>query len=377
MIKVMHIITDTNIGGAGRLLINYLKNFNRDLLSIVVVVPEASALIPLIKAEGYPVITTKLCHDKSYERGAVRELKQIIQSEKPDIVHTHSAFAAKLAAYLCGVKSRIYTRHCAFEMPKKLTTFPGKQINGFINNTLASAIVSVAPACTENLVDTGISEKKITLIMNGVEPVRRITEDEKAALRAKLGIKDGDFVCGISARLEPYKGHSYLLRAAEIVIREIPNVKFIIMGDGSVKEELIAAADRAGISENVIFTGFADDIAPYYNIMDLALNSSWGTEASSLALAETMSLSLPSVVSDFGGNPYVIKNNVNGLVVPQKSGEAMAQAIIRIIKDKELYRVLSEGAGKEYLSRFTASAMTRSLEELYVKEAKRIKACGN
>ena len=119
MIKVMNIITDTNIGGAGRLIIQCLKCFDRTKFDIVLVVPSHSALIPLIKNEGCRVIETEKGHDKSWEKGAVREYRKIIRAEKPDIVHTHSSFAGKLAAYLCGVKGRIYTRHCTFDMPRR------------------------------------------------------------------------------------------------------------------------------------------------------------------------------------------------------------------------------------------------------------------
>ena len=373
MIKVMNIITDTNIGGAGRLIIQCLKCFDRTKFDIVLVVPSQSALIPLIKNEGYRVIETEKGHDKSWEKGAVREYKKIIRAEKPDIVHTHSSFAGKLAAYLCGVKGRIYTRHCTFDMPRRLTTFPGKQINGLVNNTLATAIIAVAQSAVENLTETGVDPRKITVIANGVEPMRTLSVAERAEFRQSLGILPDEFVCLISARLEEYKGHSYLIDTAKYVRDMLGNekkVRFIFMGDGTCRRGLEEKARDVGVDDIIIFTGFVDDVAPYCNIADLNLNCSWGTETASLALCEAMSLSLPSVVTDFGGNPYLITDGVNGLLVPKKDSASMADAIVRLIKDPVLLESLGKGAREEYEKKFTSQAMTEKLEALYEAQIK-------
>lgn len=371
-LKILHVLTDTNIGGAGTLLLNYLHCFDRDKYDISVCLPSGAELAPLVEAEGYRVIALEHGHDKSFENAALREYTKLFRRERPDIVHTHSAFSAKLAAYLAGVKSRIYTRHCAFEMPKRLKSFPGRQINGFVNNTLATQIVAVAAAARDNLTETGVSEKKITVIINGVMPMRKATDDECRALRESLKIPDGAFVCGIPARLESYKGHSYLIDTLAEVKTAHPETVCIFMGRGSEEEALREKARRAGVEENIRFAGFVRDLAPYYGIMDLNLNCSWGTETSSLALSEGMSVGVPAVATDFGGNPYMITDGVNGLVVPMKNSHAMAEAICRLEDDHELLCRLGEGAREQYHLKFTAEAMTKSLEKIYDAEAERI-----
>ena len=372
-IKVIHILTDTNIGGAGTLLINYLRCFDREKYDISVCLPEGAALTPKVEEVGYRVIPLKHGHDKSFDMAGLSEYKRIFKEEKPDIVHTHSAFSAKLAAFLGGVKSRIYTRHCTFEMPRKLTTFPGKQINGFINNTLATQVIAVADSAKDNLTETGVSEKKITVIVNGVLPLREVTPEEVEAKKAELGIRDGDFVCGIAARLEHYKGHAYLLDAVKEISEKHPNIKVLIMGRGTEEENLKAQAKRLGIEDNIIFTGFVTDLAPYYHTMDLSLNCSYGTEATSMALGEGMSLSIPAVVTSFGGNPYMVENGVNGYLVPIKDSHALAEAIEKVMCDSENRAKLGAGARRMFEERFTAEAMTRKLEAIYDAEAKRIK----
>lgn len=373
MIRVLHFISDSNIGGAGRLLVHCLRHFDRTRFDVAVVLPRGSALLPLIEETGTRVIETDAGRDASHEKGAVAAFRRIIRQEKPHIVHTHSAFDAKLAAYLCGVKSRIYTRHSVFEPSRRLTTFPGKQVSGLVNNTLATRIIAVAEAARDNLTATGVREDKITVILNGVEPLSRTSPEERAALRKSLGIAETDFVCGISARFEPYKGHSYLLETARMVAERRDNVKFLCLGTGSVWEETAEKVKELGLSDRVLLPGFCSDVVPYYSIMDLSLNCSWGTEATSLALIEAMSLGLPTVATRFGGNPGVVKDGVNGILTPLRDSKAMADAIVKIASDAALYRTLSEGASRIFAETFTAAAMTKQIEKIYLSEAER---CG-
>ncbi|MGN1408891.1 MAG: glycosyltransferase [Eubacteriales bacterium] len=367
MIKVLNILTDTNIGGAGRLLVNYLHNFDRSKFDVKVVLPRNSQLKPYVEAENWEVMEICGGADKSFDLSAVREIEKLIRLYKPDIVHTHSSFSGKLAAYLTRVPCRFYTRHCAFPQPKKLTTFPGKQLNGFINNVLSTDIVAVAKAAADNLTETGVSGDKITVIINGVEEVRRTTQEEQSELKKTLGIGAGTFVCGISARLEEYKGHKYLLESAKIVTERHPNTVFLIIGGGSEEENLKNQAEELGISDKIIFTGFVHDVAPYYNIMRLNLNCSTGTETSSLALSEGMSLSIPAIATTYGGNPYMISDGVNGFLVPERDPVAMADKICLLIESPDLLLKLSSGAREMYEKKFTAAAMTRQLENLYEK----------
>lgn len=373
MIKVLQIITDSNIGGAGRLLINYLHNFDKTKFDMAVVLPRGADLKPLVEAEGFAVIETEHGRDKSFEVGAVSELCRIFKEFKPDLVHCHSSLSAKIAAYLCRVPARLYSRHCVFPQPKRLTTFPGKQICGFVNNTLSTHIVAVAKAAMDNLTEIGVDPKKVTVIINGVEEMERITDEEKAALRKQLDIGETDFVCAIPARLEIYKGHTYMLEAAALLKDEYPDMKFLIIGGGTIEEDLKREAEELGISHMVRFTGFVNRVAPYYNIMDLNINCSIGTETSSLSLSEGMSLGVPAVASDFGGNPYMVTDGWNGFIVPQKDPKALAEAIRRIAGDPALLERLSKGAREAYEKKFTAAGMTRQMEELYLRAVEETK----
>ena len=196
--------------------------------------------------------------------------------------------------------------------------------------------------------------------------MRTASAEEVQVLRASLGIAETDLVCGISARLEPYKGHRYLHETAAIVLRDHPNVRFLLIGDGSCRAELEAQAVSLGIADHVIFTGFVDDVAPYYALMDVNLNCSIGTETSSLALSEGMSLGVPCIATTFGGNPYMVTDGKNGFLVPERDPAAIAEKICALIDDPALRQKLSSGALAAYAEKFTASAMTRQLEDMYL-----------
>ena len=368
--KILNILSDSNIGGAGRLLVHYLRNFDRARFDGWVALPKGSALIPSVRETGFPVIELEYGADQSWDRRSVGELRRVIRELRPDIVHCHSSLSGRVAAWLEHVPGRFYTRHSVFPPSKKLTTFPGKQLNGLLNRVLSTDIVAVAEAAKKNLTDTGVPADMITVIINGVEPLREVTPAECEALRDALGVGRGDFVCGIVARLEDYKGHSYLLEAAKAVLAAHPATDFLIVGDGSQADALKKQAADLGITGNVLFTGFTDDVAPYYGIMDLNLNCSWGTEATSLALAEGMSAGVPAVATTYGGNPCMIEDGVNGLLVPEKDPGAMAAAILSLIDDPARLADLSAAARRVYAEKFTARAMTEQLEAMYERRGR-------
>ncbi|NLW73640.1 MAG: glycosyltransferase [Clostridiales bacterium] len=365
MIKLIHVITDTNIGGAGVLLLNQLRHFDRDIFDISVVLPCGSELIRRIEALGYRTIETKHGADRSFEPAAIPEYVRIIYAEKPDIIHCHGALSGRLAALLCRVPIRLYTRHCAYPPPALLRHFPLRQVCGAFNCVLSTAIVAVADAAAQNLSDTGTPRSKITVIINGVEPLDVFGNEKRREIRRSLGFSDDDFVAGIFARLEECKGHIYLLRALAASDKN-SRLKALICGRGSLEVELRRAAVELGVAGKAVFAGFVEDVTPYMNAIDVNVNCSTGTETSSLALSEGMSLGKPAVVSNYGGNPCMVEDGVNGLVIPAADHLALEAALARLEGDRELLARMGQAACRLYTERFTASAMTEALARLYL-----------
>ena len=369
--KILHIITDTNIGGAGKLLIAVLKNIDRERFDVAVAVPSGSALIPLIEETGTRVVPTEYGRDKSFERAAVRELCRVIKTEKPDVVHTHASRSGRIAAKKCGVRLRFMTRHCVFDTWQRYARFPRKQIFGALSNYLTTHYVATAEAAKRQLVDMGCDERKITVIQNGSEKLREITPDEKNALRDSLGIPRDAFVVGIAARLEIYKGHAYLIDALKRL--DVNNIYLLIVGDGGEMKNLKAQAEKLGLSDRVIFTGFQSDMAAYYGIMDVGANCSFGTETTPLAITEAMALGVPSIVTDYGGNPDTVTDEADGIVIPQKNADAIAEAIRFLYNNREMLKRLSDGARATYAKKYSAEIMTEKLEKLYLSAAESVK----
>ena len=362
--KIIEVSSDTNIGGAGKCLLALLENFDYSSFEVKVVLPKNSLLKPHIDKLNIPVIEVDGIADKSLDAGAIGELKRIFKAEKPDLVHTHASMSARIAARQAGAKV-IYTRHSVFKPSKKISHGPGKLINGMINNYLADGIIAVAEAAKDNLTDTGVSAKKIRVILNGVDALKETSESQKSQLRERFGVKSGEKVVSIVARLEDIKGHEYFIEAADELIKKGIKARFFIAGTGSYENVLKEKVKAMNLTDNVIFTGFITDVDKLMAITDVQANASYGTEATSLALLEGMSIGIPAVVSDFGGNPGVIKTGRNGIVVPKQNSHALAEGLEKLLTDDELYKKMSAGAREIFNSAFTSKAMTENTVNYY------------
>lgn len=366
MIRVLNVISDTNIGGAGRVILNYLRCTDRENFETHVAIPQNSLLKePLLEA-GAQVHEVVGMADRSYAKEDVKALRELIAAVKPDLVHTHGALSGRIAAKRSHVPV-IYSRHSAFPVPAKLKYPPGRWVNKWLNEHYADHIIAVSPATRDNLLEGGISSKKITVVMNGVTPVEQTSADAREELRNELGLTKDKVVFGILARIEDYKGHLYLVEAAKkLKERGYQNFCVLVAGTGTFEQEVRKAVEESGTADVVHLLGFRSDVAALLNILDVQLNASYGTEATSMALLEGMSLKLPSVVSDYGGNPFLVENGVSGLVFPSRDSEALADAMARMIDHPEERQAMGLRGGEIFEKEFTAQAFARNTEQVYL-----------
>ena len=365
MIRILNIISDTNIGGAGRVILNYLRYADRNKFETLVAIPRGSLLKPLLEEAEVTVYEVDGMADCSYASQDVKALQALIRRVRPDLVHTHGALSGRIAAKRCHVPV-VYSRHSAFPVPAKLKYPPGRWVNKLLNEHYADHIIAVSPATRDNLTEGGISPKKITVVMNGVAPVSPISDEEKAALRRSLGLEPDVFTFGILARIEDYKGHLYLVYAAKLLKdRGYSNFRILVAGTGAFEEEVTRAVTEMGVEDVVQMLGFRSDAAALLNILDVQLNASYGTEATSMALLEGMSLGLPTIASDYGGNPFVITSGQNGLLFPSKDSAALADAMAELMDHPEEVAIMREKALETYQSRFTGEVFARNTEQIY------------
>ncbi len=364
---VFQVISDTNIGGAGKYLLAVLgASLGRKDLRMQVILPPKSLLKPEIDKMGIPVHEVDGIAEKSLDFGAISVMRRIFKSEKADVVNSHACMSARIAARQAGCKV-VYTRHSVFEPPERISKGIGKLINGAVNNYYADAIVAVAEAAKDNIVATGVNPDKIQVVLNGVNGLTPANADEKSALKKRFGVSDDETVVSIVARLEDIKGHIYFIEAAKKITDKGLKVKFFIAGTGSYEEALKEKAKELNLGDALVFTGFLKDVECLMKITDIQVNASYGTEATSLALLEGMSIGIPAVVSDFGGNPGVIENGVNGFVVPKKNSDALADGLLKLLGDDTLYMKQSENAVTVFNNKFTVEKMVNTLYDIYLK----------
>ena len=241
-------------------------------------------------------------------------------------------------------------------------------MNKLVNEHYADRIIAVSPAAAKNLTDGGISPGKITVMMNGVAPVARCADT--AQLRRGWGIGPEDFTLGILARLEDYKGHMDILQALHSLKGEGRRVKLLIAGTGPFEEALRQETARLELEEEVRFLGFVTDVAPLLSVLDLQLNASYGTETSSLSILEGMSMGLPAVVSDYGGNPWLIDDGEDGLLFPTRDASALARAVARLMDDRGELSRMGERAAEIFRQRFTGEIFAQNIENVYLDTLK-------
>ena len=361
--KILEVISDTNIGGAGRLLLERLGKSDAYGEEIFVLLPRGSRLAPRVRALRVSVIELDGCRDRSFDIFAISRIQKIISDIAPDVINCHGSMSARIAAYLCGVPVRIYTRHCSYPIPFLLRSFPIKQLLGALNRTLSPHAIAVADIVADDLEAMGYPGDRIRVIINGVSGLRRYSEERRREIRRDLGV-DGHFVVGICARVEKCKDHETFLRAARLLSGD-ERYRFLIVGEGTQLARMQALAAELGIADRVIFTGFCSDVERYFNCFDLNVNCSVGTETSSLALSEGMSIGLPAVASSFGGNPYMVRHGENGFIYKMRDARELADMISQIANDSELYDKMSDAAYRRFATQLNSKKMTEQTMALY------------
>ncbi|KXZ40511.1 Glycosyltransferase involved in cell wall bisynthesis [Alkalithermobacter thermoalcaliphilus JW-YL-7 = DSM 7308] len=362
MIKVIHVISDTNIGGAGIWLINLLKGIDKGKFLVKVALPKESMLIDYLDDLGIETIKIPGMSDNSFDIKSVKFLYDLFKKEKPYIVHTHASFSARIAAKISGVKKIIYTKHC-IDIEEKILI--RKKIKSIINKYTSTSVIAVSNAVKENLILSGVCKDNINIVYNGVDEIKQISYEEKQKIRQMFGICEKDIVIGIVARLEKVKGHEYFIKAAAYVLKEYKNVKFLIVGTGSREEELKDLVKQLKIENNIIFTGYIKNVEKIFNIIDINVISSI-SEALCFSLIEGMSIKKPSIGTDVGGIKEVIKDGYNGYLVPKENPQKLAESMKKLAKDENLRKYMGQN-GYEFMKKFfTLDNMVRKVEGIYM-----------
>ncbi|MFY9413268.1 MAG: glycosyltransferase [Tepidanaerobacteraceae bacterium] len=363
MIRVLHVLTDTNIGGAGRYLFNLLSHRGDSPFEIIVACPGGGELERQLRDKGIKVYTLQ-GGESSAKLGHIKRIRQIISREKVDIVHTHASLAGRIAGKLSGCKV-VMTRH---GMGRGENGPAKRLITRIISKFFTDRIISISRAVKIDLIDSGVPADMISTIYNGIDLSK--FADIKGTLREKLGLSPEIPVVGIVARLVPEKGYEYAINAFYHVLKVFPSARLVIVGDGPLEESLKEMCARLGITDNVAFMGYRPDVESLEADFDVFVLPSI-SEGLGLALLEAMALGKPAVATETGGIPEVIKHEANGMLVPPGNDKYLAEAIIKVLSDKELAKSLGLAAQKTVFERFSSRTMIEKVEKLYMEILRR------
>ena len=301
---------------------------------------------------------------------ALFKLYKIIRQEKPDIVHTHTSKAGilgRLASFFARVPVVVHTPHghIFYGYYGKVKTKFFVLLEKLMASITDRIITLTEKEKLEHIQFNVAKQHKFVVIPSGVR-LENLSKDRDIddELKRNLGIPLTDSIVGTVGRLVEIKGHRYLIDAARLVLDNIPEVTFLLVGDGHLMEGLINQASTAGIKEKVIFTGWRSDIPSLINIFDIfalpSLNEGMGR-----VLVEAMAMGKPIVASNVGGILDLVKDGVNGILFPQGDAYAMAEAIIKLLMDREPARKMGEEGKRRVYPAYDLGTMIKNIEQLY------------
>jgi glycosyltransferase involved in cell wall biosynthesis len=367
--KVLFLITKSTLGGAQRYVYDLAVNLPADAFDVEVAVGGDGPLTEMLREAGIKVYTlSSLKRDVSLLRdvSALFGLIKILKKAKPDVLHLNSSKASAigaLAGRLCLVPRIIFTAHgWAFNEDRPLWQKNVFKLVHWITILLSHVTIAVSHGMRSEMTLPFIKKKMVVVHLGRTIPDMRYKDDARGVLemkvkdtRARLIDYHDDLWLGTIAELHPIKRLNRAINAVSVLVKEVPNLRFIIIHDGSERERLTEQVRDLGLEEHVFFTGTIEDAARLLPAFDLFVLPS-KSEAFGYVLIEAGLAGLPVVATRVGGIPDIITDGVNGLLVPPDNTPALTDALRRMIKDEDFRLTLARN--------HTDKARTFTLEKM-------------
>jgi glycosyltransferase involved in cell wall biosynthesis len=287
----------------------------------------------------------------------------LIRRERPHVLHLHGWIAAnfgRLAGWMTGVPTIMHEHGVdpRFPLPQRMADR--------VLSPVTHTAVAVSKSVREFLIrNRSVSPDKIRLIYLGV-PLERFSEPPSevvARTRQELGIPADSFVVGTVGRVDVQKGMTYFVKAAARVLRSVPNVRFLVVGDGPKREELEREAEALGVAARMSFLGHRGDVPVVQSLMDVQVFPSlW--EGTPLTIFEAMAMGRAIVSTGVDGLGEVLTDEESALLVDPADPDQLADGMLRLLQDGELAHRLRSGA-KLQSAKFDIGQTGRHLESLY------------
>jgi len=295
-----------------------------------------------------------------------RILGKFIKENKIDIVHSNTNYdrtAGAFAAKFAGVK-HVSNVHSFHSISHNLTHWYRNKF--LIHHFMVDGV------CTKDLLinEDKIDPAKITLLHLGLDPELNKKDPETGKLiRKEFGVKDEEILIGNVARMVPFKGQEYLIRAYPDVLKAFPESKLMIVGDGELSDMLHKLAEELGVSERTIFPGFRSDIKSMYSAFDIYAHTSveGGGETFPYAMLHALAQELPMVITRVGDMPAMVEDGVNGFVLNDKDVKSISEKLMLLCDDKKLRFEMGKKSFELMLRKFTVDIMAANIEKVYSK----------
>lgn len=364
-INVLRIVPSMEIGGMERTLLSLLPRLDKNKYKVFVCcLYRKDVLAEEMEKLGIPVfclnMKAKLDLNLKYLTGIVK-LISLIRKNNIKIVHAHiykASTPGRIAAILAGVPIVILHKHNLSFKENEI------RMDRFLSK-FTDKIIAVSESVRDSYIrEVGVPQQKVTVIYNGIDIESFDKKVNVAKIRKELGIPSNYKVIGTVGRLKKVKGHIYFLKAAQIIKKEAKNIKFLIVGGGSLLKKLKEQCSRLGLMNDVIFTREQKDINKFLSIMDIFVLSSL-SEGFGVSILEAMAETKPVVVTSVGGAPEIIKDGINGFLVPPRSENLMAEKVLSILNNKETASKIAQKARETVINKFTVEKMLEETESLY------------
>jgi len=288
-------------------------------------------------------------------------LSRILADVRPDVVHAHDPMGVSLAAMalpmVAGLAPPLFVaaRRVDFHLRQHaFSRWKYRQVDVFIAASRGIARV---------LETDRVAADRIVVVHDGVN-VGWIDRQAPVDAHAAFWLPKGAPVVGNVAALVGHKGQKHFVAAAARVIREVPDARFLIVGEGELREPLERQIKDLGLERHVLLTGFRDDVIGLQKSFDVYVMSSV-TEGLGSAMLDAMACERAVVASRTGGIPEAIEDGVTGLLVPPQDEGALAQAIVRMLRDPDLRRQLASAARRRVVDDFSVERMVNGTLEVY------------
>ena len=317
-------------------------------------------------AEGLELVP--LAPRGEVDLSAAWRFSRVLKRLRPDVVHAHDPHGVAMAALGLSIGAAaahghspalIASRRVDFHLKgNSLSRWKYRQVDRFI---------AASEAIRQMLIADGIDGERVITVHEGID-VDHVTAVPPVNLHEALWLPHGAPIVGNVAALVPHKGQRYLIEAAPLVLKQVPEAKFVILGEGELREHLEHLIREHHLEKHVLMPGFRTDVLGCIKSFDVFVLSSV-TEGLGTSLLDAMACARPIVGTTAGGIPEVVDAGRTGLLVEPRDASALAAAIVRLLNDGALRSSMGAAGLARVRERFTLERTLAATAEVYERVA--------